>query len=317
MSEAIKSSDEIIAVARDLAATGKKKMVAVASAQDADVVGALASANADGILDATLFGDAKKIRKLAKENKIKINKLTIEDYKDPNEAAHHAVRMASEGRADVVMKGFVSTSALLKTVLSKEFNLRTGNIISHVAVLDIPGYHKLLAMTDGGMVVAPDRKEKKQLIENAVLVCRSLGIDPVKVAVSGAIDYVDAGIPSSVEADSLAREYAEAGRDDLLVQGPLTFDSATSQEIAAAKGTDHAVAGNADVYLVNTIEECNIIAKSLINFADTAFAGVIVGARVPVSLVSRTDTLKNKKASVSIACLLAEHYRTTDFGGVA
>ncbi len=317
MSDAIKSSDEIIAAARDLAEAGKKKMVAVASAQDADVIGALASANADGILDATLFGDAKKIGKLAKENKIKINKLNIEDYKDPNEAAHHAVRMASEGRADVVMKGFVSTSALLKTILSKEFNLRTGNIISHVAVLDIPGYHKLLAMTDGGMVVAPDRGQKKQLIENAALVCMSLGISPVKVAISGAIDYVDAGIPSTIEADSLTQEFADADHPDLVVQGPLTFDSATSQEIAVAKRADNAVAGDADVYLVNTIEECNIIAKSLINFAEAVFAGVIVGAKVPVSLVSRTDTMKNKKASVSIACLLAEYYRTIAFGGEA
>jgi len=315
MSDAIKSSDEIIASARELAEAGKKKMVAVAGAQDADVIGALASANADGILDATLFGDAKKINKLAKENKIKISRLTIEDYKDPNEAARHAVKMASEGRADVVMKGFVSTSALLKTVLSKDFNLRTGNIISHVAVLDIPAYHKLLAMTDGGMVVAPDRNQKKQLIENAALVCMSLGISPVKVAVSGAVDYVDSKIPSSVEADSLTQEYADSDSPDIIVQGPLTFDSATSQETTTAKQIDNAVAGDADVYLVNTIEECNIIAKSLINFADTVFAGVIVGAKVPVSLVSRTDTMKNKKASVSIACLLAEYYRTIAFGG--
>ncbi len=316
MSEAIRSSDEIISAAKELAESGRRKMVAVAGAQDADVIGALASANADGILDATLYGDAKKIRKLAKENGSKISKLTIEDYKDAGEATWQAVKAASEGRADVIMKGFVATSSLLKTVLAKDFGLRTGNIISHVAVLDIPGYHKLLAMTDGGMVVAPDRDQKKQLIANASLVCMALGISPVKVALSGAIDYVDTSVPMSLEADSLTKEYAQANEPDIIVQGPLTFDMATSPE-KAVKIPDNKVAGDADVYLVSTIEECNIIAKSLINFSDTVFAGVIVGAKVPVSLVSRTDTMKNKKASVSIACLLAEYYRTIAFGGEA
>lgn len=317
MSEAIKSSDQIIAAARELAESGRKKMVAVAGAQDADVIGALSSANADGILDATLYGDAKKIRKLAKEHKIKLSKLEIEDYEDPTEAAYYAVKAASEGKADVVMKGFVSTSALLKTVLSKEFNLRTGNIISHVAVLDIPGYHKLLGMTDGGMVVAPNKEQKKQLIDNAALVCMALGINPVKVALSGAIDFADETVPYSIEAETLAKEFAESGSPDIIVEGPLAFDSATNPEIAKVHRSTGEVPGDADVYLVNTIEECNIIAKSLINFADTVFAGVIVGAKVPVSLVSRTDTMKNKKASVSIACLLAEYYRTIAFGGEA
>ncbi len=136
--EPINSSDQIIEVAAQLSKTGQKKMVAVAGAQDVDVIGALSSSNADGILDATLFGDKSKIDEIASKEKIDISKLDVIDKSDPQQATYEAVKMAAEGNADVVMKGFVSTSALLKTVLSKEFGLRTKNTVSHTAVLDIP-----------------------------------------------------------------------------------------------------------------------------------------------------------------------------------
>jgi len=318
VTEPITSSDHIIASAAKLSETsGKRKMVAVAGAQDPDVIGALVSANADGILDATLFGDKSKIEEIAEREKFDIAGLDVVHNADAGKATYEAVKMAAEGKADVIMKGFVSTSALLRTVLSKEFNLRTKNTVSHTAVLDIPGYHKLLSMTDGGMVVHPDREQKKQIIENAVLVCKALGLSPVKVALSGAVDAEYDSVPDSKECQDLIEEMSVKGTLDVEIQGPLTFDAATSKEMAAKKGIEGPVAGDADIYLVSTIEECNIIAKSLINFADTVFAGVIAGARVPVSLVSRTDTMKNKKASVSIACLVAEYYQTEGFGGAA
>lgn len=311
------SSDQIIETAALLSGKGKKKMVAVAGAQDADVIGALASANADGILDATLFGDRDKIEEIAAKEKIDIARLDVVHNADAQKATYEAVKMASEGNADVIMKGFVSTSALLKMVLSKEFSLRTKNTVSHTAVLDIPGYHKLLSMTDGGMVIKPDREQKKQIIENAVLVCLALGISPVKVALASGVDAEYDSVPSSKECRILIDEMSKMGIEDIEIQGPLTFDAATSPEIAREKNINGPVAGNADIYLVSSLEECNIIAKSLINFADTVFAGVIAGARVPVSLVSRTDTKKNKKASVSIACLVAEYYKSIGYGGAA
>lgn len=309
------SSDQIIDTARKLAQKGRKKMVAVASAGDTDVLGALASANADGILDATLFGDREKITDAAQSGGVDISAFNIEHEIDVNKAAYGAVKMAAEGKADVVMKGFVSTSALLKTVLSGDFNLRTKNTLSHTAVLDIPGYHKLLQMTDGGMVVKPDIEKKLQIMENAVLVSRALGLTPVRVALSGAVDRTYKSVPASRSCQEFIKRATELNLEDVLIQGPLTFDSATSGEIAALKGIEGPVAGDTDIYLTDTIEECNIVAKALINFADTVFSGVIVGARVPVSLVSRTDTLKNKKSSVSIACLVAEYYRLTGVAG--
>ncbi len=314
--EPISSSDQIIRAAAALSETGQKKMVAVAGAQDVDVIGALSSANADGILDATLFGDKNKIEEIAAKEKIDISKLDIIDKADPQQATYEAVKMAAEGNADVIMKGFVSTSALLKTVLAKEFNLRTKNTVSHTAVLDIPGYHKLLSMTDGGMVVRPNLEQKIQIIENAVLVNKALGISPVKVALASGVDAEYESVPSSLECKKLIDMFAKLNIENVVLQGPLAFDTATSKEVAKAKNINGPVVGDADIYLVSSLEECNIIAKSLINFADTVFAGVITGARVPISLVSRTDTLKNKKASVSIACLVAEYYKTIGFGGV-
>ena len=191
------------------------------------------------------------------------------------------------------------------------------NTVSHTAVLDIPGYHKLLSMTDGGMVVRPDLDQKIQIIENAVLVNKALGICPVKVALASGVDAEYESVPSSLECKKLIDMFTKLNIENVVLQGPLAFDTATSKEVAKAKNINGPVVGDADIYLVSSLEECNIIAKALINFADTVFAGVITGARVPISLVSRTDTLKNKKASVSIACLVAEYYKTIGFGGVS
>lgn len=307
----ITSSEQIIETAVNLANEDRQRMIAVAGAQDGAVMSALSQANADGILKATLFGDKSKIDEISNKEEIDISKLDVVHEADGLMAANGAVKMAAEGNADAVMKGFVSTSALLKTVLKKDFKLRTKNTISHCAVLDIPGYHKLLSMTDGGMVVQPDSDQKRQILENAVYVSKALGLSPVKVAISGAVDKPYDSIPFSADADKFVTEMNAKNYPDVEIQGPLTFDSATSKEIAAQKGVKGPVAGEADIYIVNSIEECNIIAKSLINFIGAVFAGVIVGARVPVSLVSRTDTITNKKASVSIACLLAAYYEKT------
>ncbi|PKK82172.1 MAG: phosphate butyryltransferase [candidate division Zixibacteria bacterium HGW-Zixibacteria-1] len=313
--DAIVSSDQIINAAGFQAERNGKKTVAVAAASDPDVLGALASANAAGILDAVLFGDREKILKAADEDRVDISDFVIEHESNVERAAYGAVKMAAEGKADVVMKGFISTSALLRIVLHRDFDLRTKNTISHTALLDIPGYHKLIQITDGGMVVKPNLEQKLQIMENAVLVARALGLDPVKVAVSGAVDKVYDNIPETTSCRTFLAHVPALDLENVLVQGPLTLDAATSEEIAALKDIDGPVVGDADIYLVDSIEECNIISKALINFADTVFAGVIVGARVPVSLVSRTDTVKNKKTSVALACLVSEYYRMIGLAG--
>ena len=312
----IHSSDELIARAIGIADEGRKKRVAVAGAQDVDVISAMSQASADGFLIGILVGDEELIRKIAVENGIDIDHLEVVDRKDTGEAAHYAVKLASDGKADAIMKGFLPTSALLKVVLDARYGLRGKNTLSHCAVLDIPGYHKLLNITDGGMVVKPDFDQKYQILENAVLVGRAIGLSPVKIALSAASDTLSERMPHTLSDLDDIVPIAMEKIPDVVIQGPLSFDMATSRKTAEKEKVGGTVAGDADVYLVDSIEEGNIIAKSLVQFAEAVFAGVIVGARVPVSLVSRTDSAKNKKASLALACVIADFYaQSAETGG--
>lgn len=307
----IHSAQELIEVARRIAHAGRKKRVAVAAAQDIDVIEAVVQAEDEGYLDGTLIGDEGKIRALAQERGVSLAKVEVIAQEDVGSAAHRAVGMAAEGKADIVMKGFLPTSALLRTVLDKRYDLRGSGTISHCAVLDIPGYHKMLSFTDGGMVVAPDPEQKYQILANAVTVARAMGLSPVKVAVSGAYHQAsDAVAHTRTDQDKVIAR-ARACMKDIEITGPLPLDIATSRKAAEAYGVAHSVAADADIFLVDSIEECNITCKALINFAGAIFCGVVVGARVPVSLVSRTDTVINKKASLALACVLADYYEQT------
>jgi len=305
----LKSSEEMIAAARNLSQNGGRRRVAVAVAQDADVLGAVSSAYEDGICDASLFGDEEKIKALAEKNNMPLDNLQVVNRPDPARAVLDAVAMAASGEADVVMKGFVSTSTLLKGVLDKRFDLRDGPTLSHVAVLTLPGYHKLLMITDGGMVVKPTIEQKMDILKNAVLVGKALGIDPVKVALSAAADTVTNTMPQTEDNARLVEMVRSEKIEGCEVAGPMSFDIATSADVAAMEGIKNPVAGDADVYLVGSIEECNITTKSMIIFAKAIFAGVIVGAKVPVSLVSRTDPVIGKKTSIALACLISDYYR--------
>jgi len=304
----IHSSDGLISNAIKIAQAGRKKTVAVAAAQDVDVIDAVSQAQIDGYVNGILVGDKSKIKQLSVENNINIDQLEIIDELDVTKAAQQAAQLASEKKADLIMKGFLPTSALLKTVLNKQYGLRGKNTLSHCAVLDIPGYHKLLNFTDGGMVVKPDPETKLQILENAILVGKALNLSPVKIAVSAAADKVSDKMPHTLTDLDYVIPQALKKFEDIAIQGPLSFDMATSKKAAEYYDSQGVVIADADIFLVDSIEECNIICKSLINFADAVFAGVIVGAKVPVSLVSRTDTVKNKKASLAIACLLADYY---------
>ncbi|MFH2055544.1 MAG: phosphate acyltransferase [bacterium] len=305
----ITSSDQIIETAQRLGQEDGPFRVAIAAAEDAAVLAAAAEATKIGIARFTLYGSTAKLRELTESNGLDFSLFSVSDSDNPTKSAQLAAAAADAGDADVIMKGFLSTSALLRTVLSHEFSLRGKNTLSHVAVLDIPGYHKLLGITDGGMVVKPDFEQKVQLIENAVELFHALGYDKPKVAVSAPIDYLDPKIPATIEASQLS----SMAKDNLItgceVFGPVTFEAATNREIALGRGIKNHVAGDADIFLVDSIEECNVVSKVLILFSPATFAGVIVGAKVPVSLVSRTDSARNKLASISIACLLARHYK--------
>jgi phosphotransacetylase len=305
----ITSANGIIERAQALGSEFGPFRVAVAAAEDDDVLRACSEAAKLGIAKFTLFGAEKKLKEIGEANGIDFSGFTIVDCDSANKSAHLASQAADKGEADLIQKGFLSTSALLKTVLSKDFSLRTENTLSHVAVLGIPGYHKLLGLTDGGMVVRPDFEQKIQLIENAVSLFHTLGYEKPKVAVSAPVDYIIPKISATTEAAQLTAMSKNGELKDCEVFGPITFEAATSRDIAMKRGIKNYVAGDADIFLVDSIEECNIISKVMILFSPAAFAGVIIGAKVPVSLVSRTDTAFNKLASISVACLLSHHLK--------
>ncbi len=305
----ITSANGIIERAKALGAQNGPFRVAVAAAEDDDVLRACSEAAKLGIAKFTLYGCEKKLKEIGQQNAIDFSGFTIVESDSAGKSAFLAAQAADKGEADLIQKGFLSTSALLKTVLSKDFSLRTQNTLSHVAVLGFPGYHKLLGITDGGMVVKPTFEQKIQLIQNAVSLFHTLGYEKPKVAVSGPVDYIHPGIPATTEAAQLTSMHKNGEINNCEIYGPVTFEAATSREIALKRGIKNYVAGDADIFLVDSIEECNIISKVLILFSPATFAGVIIGAKVPVSLVSRTDTAFNKLASISIACLLSHHLK--------
>lgn len=311
----LKSSQDIIDAAKQLSTDGKRPRIAVAVAQDADVLGAVRSAYDDGICDGSLFGDGAKIKEAADKAGVSLDNLDVIHQSDPNEAVLGAVRLAAEGNADAVMKGFVSTSALLKGVLDKRFGLRRGPTLSHVAVLTIPGRDKLFLVTDGGMVVKPNEKQRIDIVKNSLVVARALGINPIKVALSAASDTVVKSMPQTAESARIAEALRAENIPNLEIAGPVAFDTAISPVVAQKVGATHPVAGDADVYVVGSIEECNITTKSMIIFHEAIFAGVIIGAKIPVSLVSRTDPVIGKKTSIALACLTADYYRRTEGEG--
>ena len=310
MIEKIESSDQLIEKAIEIAKDGRKKKIAVAAAQDADVIDAVAQAVSQGFIDATLVGDKSLIEKYAAEKNTDLKSMEIINEPDVIKAAHKAVRLASENQADAIMKGFLPTSALLKTVLDKKYNLKGKNTLSHCAVLDIPGYHKLLNFTDGGMVVAPDAEQKFQIIENALLVSKSYGISPVRVALSGPYLFSKENNPHTIYDKNEIVPRVQKELKNIIIEANIAFDLATVGNQSLKKKYNSEIIGDADIFVANSIEECNIVAKSLIQSIGTVFAGVIVGAKVPVSLVSRSDTVKNKKAAIAISCLLADYYQT-------
>lgn len=293
--------DDIIRYAKDRG----PKTIAVAVAQDLEVLLAVNEAKKLGIADVILIGDQEKIQEIAAQHKIDITQHEIIDKKDMVEASRKAVELVSTGRAHIVMKGLVDTSVILKAVLDAEIGLRTGNVLSHAAVFDVPGYDRLIFVTDAAMNIAPDLQTKKQIIENTVQVAHALDLDTPKVAVVCAKEKVNPKMPSTVDAEKLEEMNKNGEIKGCIVGGPFALDNAVSPKAAAHKGIEHPVAGKADILLVSNIDAGNVLYKSMVFFADTKNAGVIVGAKAPVVLTSRADSDETKLYSIALAVLMA------------
>ncbi len=297
----IKGFDDVL----ELAKKKGPKTVSVAVAQDKEVLLSIKEAYELGIIDAKLVGDKKEIIAIGNEIGLDVNKFEIIHVEDIAEASRKAVELVSTGKADMVMKGIVDTSIILKAVLDKEIGLRTGSILSHVAAFDLERYKKILFITDAAMNIDPDLKQKKDIIENASCVAHSLDIEKPKVAVVCAKEKVNPKMPDTVDAHKLEEMNKNSEIDCCIVGGPFGFDNAISKEAAEHKGIKHTVAGDADILLVPDIEAGNILYKSLVYFAGAKTAGVIVGAKAPIILTSRADNEVTKLNSIALGVLMA------------
>ncbi|HOC07909.1 MAG TPA: phosphate butyryltransferase [Bacillota bacterium] len=296
----MKSFAEVLKSARERG----PKTIAVAVAQDADVLAAVSRAHREGIANSILVGNKEEILNIAAQQGIDIEGFEIMDEPDKATACQRAVELVSSGRADIVMKGLVDTSIILKAVLADE-SLRGQNVLSHVGVAEVNGYDRLLMFSDAAMIIAPDLGQKVQILENAVKAARALDIISPKVAIVCAVEKVNPKMPATLDAQELVKMNQEGRIKDCMVGGPFALDNAVSVEAAKHKGIDHPVAGKADVLIVPDIEAGNILYKSFVYFARAKNAGVIVGAKVPIVLTSRADNEEAKLNSIALAVLMA------------
>ncbi len=297
----IKNFNDVLKVAKERG----PKTVAVACAQDSDVLIAVDKAEKLGIVKAILVGDKTKIEDICKSTNIDSSKYEIIDIEDLSQASLKAVELVSSGKAHMVMKGQVDTSIILKAVLNGEVGLRTGNVLSHVAVFDVEDYERLLLVTDAAMNIAPDLKTKKQIIENAVIVAKALDIEEPKVGVICAKEKVNPKMPATVDAGELVKMNENGEITGCIVGGPFALDNAVSVEAAKHKGIEHPVAGKADILMMPTIEAGNVLYKALAFLSRSKNAGVIVGAKAPIILTSRADNEEAKLNSIALGVLMA------------
>lgn len=289
-----------------------KKVVAVAAAEDDAVLEAVSAAHAQGIADAILVGDEAKIREIAAGLNIDLTGWRIINEPDKVQASLKAVKLAHDGEADMYMKGLIDTKTFLKSILDKEVGLRTGRMLSHVAVFQVKGIDQLLFLTDVAFVTYPTLEDKVQLIDNAVEVAHACGVACPKVAPLAAVEVVNPKMPCTVDADELRRMNVEGKITGCVVDGPLSMDIAIEPEAAAHKGAqERPAAGHADILLFPDIQAGNICYKTLVHTAECENGCILVGTKVPAILTSRSDSFKTKVNSIALAAVVAEALKNT------
>ena len=287
------------------ARTGIVKKVAVAVAQDEPVLEAIAEAKRLGIADAVLVGDKEKIEIIAAKLGMDLSQFEIIEEKNIGKAALKAVELVSTGYADMVMKGLLDTATFLRSVLNKDIGLRTGRLMSHVAVFEIDGIDRLILLTDAAFNTYPDLKAKVDILNNSVAVAKAIGITEPKVAAICAVEVVNPDMPATTDAAMLSKMNDRGQIKGCVVDGPLAIDNAISLEAAEHKNISGPVAGRADIMLLPNIESANVMYKTLTYTAKTKNGGILVGTSAPVILTSRADSFETKVNSIALAALVA------------
>ncbi len=286
---------------RGIVANEPIRKLVLAAAQDQDSLSAVLRAWKDNIVEPILIGDKEAIQNISLANGYNIEGLRIIHEPTTELAVEMAVKLASTKQADILMKGKVGTSTLLKCVLNKEWGLRTGHLLSHFALFEVETYHKLIAVTDVAMNIAPNLQDKIAIVNNSISCLHKLGIAIPKVAVLGAVEMVNENMEATLHAALLSKMYQRDQIKGCIIDGPLAFDNAVSLESAQHKGIRSEVAGETDLLLMPDIEVGNVLYKSLVFFAKAKVAAVILGAQVPIVLTSRSDTEQAKFDSILLA----------------
>ena len=286
---------------------GKKKLVA-AYANDSHTIGAVSAAVDKGIVDATLVGDIDTIKQICAEEGINPDKFELVQEADENKAGVKAVSLIREGKGDILMKGLLSTDKYMRAILNKETGLMPGkknDMLTHMAVFEVPSYHKLLVCSDVAIVPAPDMKQKQQILSYLISTAKNLEIAKPKVAILAATEQVSTGMPACVEAAIISKMGERGQIKGAIIDGPLALDVAIDAESAKTKKVGGEVAGDADCILFPTIESGNVFYKTCTKFAGAELACMVVGAKVPCILTSRGDSAKTKLYSIALAAINA------------
>ena len=282
--------------------TGKtKSRIAVVAAHDENVLASIKEIYEKGYAEPILIGDKDRILRIADEHSIDISKLNIIKEMNDIQSAQIGVNMVNNGEADVLMKGFLQTSELLHVVLDKEKGLRTNRVLSHIGIFEVQNYPKILMITDAGINISPDLKQKAEIIQNAVNVANKLGIEKPKVAVLSAVEVINTAMQSTIDAAALSKMAQRGQITNCLVDGPLAMDNAININAALHKHVESEVAGDADILIVPNIEAGNILVKSLVFLYNARSCGIITGAKVPLVVTSRAEDKVSKYYSMLLA----------------
>lgn len=282
-----------------------RRLVAV-NAIDAHTIEAVAEAVKLGIVKGILTGDPEKIATACLEIGVDQNLFTIESATSEEEAALKAATLVSTGQADLMMKGLISTDKFMRALLNKELGLLPPKaILSHIAVMDYPNYHKLLIVSDVAIIPYPDLAQKMTMVNYLIKTAKALGVETPKVALIAATEQVLSGIPACTEAAVLAKMSERGQISGGIVDGPLALDVAIDPEAAAIKKIESPVAGDADCLLFPNIDAGNVFYKMSTRFCQSEQAAIVAGAKVPVVLSSRGDTMQTKLNSIALAAYLS------------
>ena len=290
----------------DLCASGRKMTIAVACPYGDDALAAVCAARDRNLVNSVLVGDAEKIRVLAEKDGLSLDGIEIVDEKTDDLAVEKSVKMVSGGEADLLMKGLVKTATLLKSVLNKEWGLRAGSLLSHLFLQEITVMGgRIFGLTDGGMNMYPDLQTKVGIIENAVECYHKIGVACPMIAALAAVEVVNPDMACTLDAAALAKMSDRGQIKGCVVDGPFALDNAVSEEAAKTKGIRSPVAGNADILLVPNIECGNLVGKVMTYLAKERGAGVVLGARKPIVLTSRFDSMETKLLSIALGAVVA------------